>query len=306
MSLLRTALDTTVGLALAVALAACSPAGFLNATAPDGDVEVDHAIPYAEGPTRWLDVYAPASACRAPVVVFFYGGSWETGSREMYRFLGLALARRGVIAVIPDYRLYPEVRFPTFMDDAAAAVAWSRANAQRFGGDAGQLFLMGHSAGAQIATLLALDPVYLRKVGVEPESLAGVIGISGPYDFLPLTDPTLKIIFGPEDTWPQSQPINFVTPSAPPMLLVTGAADHTVYPRNTEHLAARLRTEGVPVEERFYDGLGHTSTIGAFAWPLEFLAPVRRDVLDFIGARDAARAGTAGQAVCAPVTATAR
>jgi acetyl esterase/lipase len=287
MPLLRTLSKAAAGSALALAVAACSPADILNATAPGGGVVTHDALSYAQTPDRRLDVYAPESACGAPVVVFFYGGSWETGSRDMYRFLGRALARRGVIAVIPDYRLYPEVRFPSFMEDAAAAVAWSRANAQRFGGDPAHLFLMGHSAGAQIATLLALDPTYLRQVGLEASSLAGVIGISGPYDFLPLTDPTLKIIFGPEETWPRSQPINFVTSSAPPMLLATGTADETVYPRNTKHLAARLREVGVPVEERFYDGIGHIPTIGAFAWPLGFLAPIRDDVLNFIARRDA-------------------
>jgi len=268
-----------IGLALMLAVAACSPVDLLNATAPDGGVMV-HNDPRAS-----LDVYAPASACKAPVVVFFYGGNWQTGSRDMYRFLGRTLARAGVIAVIADYRHYPEVRFPAFMDDAAAAVAWTRDHAAEFGGDPGKLFLMGHSAGAQIATLLALDGIYLRHVGLEPSMLAGVIGLSGPYDFLPLTDPTLKIIFGPESDWVKSQPINFVTASAPPMLLATGMSDDTVYPRNTEHLAARLRESGVPVEERFYDGLGHAPMIGAFAWPLEFLAPVRRDVLEFIKAR---------------------
>ncbi len=263
-------------------------------------METHNALPYAQAPDRRLDVYAPASACRAPVVVFFYGGSWETGSRDMYPFLGRALARRGVIVVIPDYRRYPEVRFPAFMDDAAAAVAWSRANAGRFGGDPAHLFLMGHSAGAQIATLLALDPTYLRQVGLSSSSLAGVIGISGPYDFLPLTNPTLKIIFGPEETWPRSQPINFVTPAAPPMLLATGTADDTVYPRNTEHLAARLREAGVPVEERFYEGIGHISTVGAFAWPLRFLVPIRQDVLDFIERHDQITPTAAGEA-CGPM-----
>ncbi len=297
---MRALIKKASGPAMALALAACSPVDLLNATAPEGGVETHNALSYAQAPDRRLDVYAPASACGAPVVVFFYGGSWETGSRDMYRFVGRALARRGVMVVIPDYRRYPEVRFPAFMDDAAAAVAWSRANAERFGGDPAHLFLMGHSAGAQIATLLALDPTYLRHAGLEPSSLAGVIGISGPYDFLPLTDPTLKIIFGPEETWPRSQPINFVTPSAPPMLLATGTADDTVYPRNTKHLAARLREVGVPVEERFYDGIGHVPTVGAFAWPLGFLAPIRHDVLDFIERRDSVMPTAAG-VPCVPI-----
>lgn len=271
--------------AIALALAACSPATFLNATAPSGGVAEKDSIPYAQDPPRHLDVYAPDSACQAPVVVFFYGGNWQTGSRDIYRFLGRTLARAGVIVVIADYRKYPEVRFPAFMDDAASAVVWTRDHARDFGGDPAKLFLMGHSAGAQIATLLALDSTYLHRAGLEPSSLAGVIGLSGPYDFLPLTDPDLKIVFGPESDWPRSQPINFVTAAAPPMLLATGTADTTVYPRNTEHLAAKLRAFDVLVEERFYSGIGHTPVIGAFAWPLEFLAPVRRDVLDFIHPR---------------------
>lgn len=280
-----TPLRAVLGPAIALALAACSPVTLLNATAPGGGVKETDSLSYAEDPDRRLDVYAPDAACQAPVVVFFYGGSWETGSRDIYRFLGRALARDGVVAVIPDYRRYPEVRFPTFMDDAAAAVAWSRTHAKEFGGDPAKLFVMGHSAGAQIATLLALDGTYLHRVGIDPASLAGVIGISGPYDFLPLTDPTLKIIFGDEQDWPRSQPINFVTPAAPPMFLATGTGDKTVYPKNTEHLAAKLREAGVPVEERYYDGIGHTPTIGAFAWPLEFLAPSRDQVRDFIRSR---------------------
>jgi acetyl esterase/lipase len=200
----------------------------------------------------------------------------------MYRFVGAALAKRGVVTVVPDYRLYPEARFPAFMEDAAAAVAWTLGHAASFGGDSRHIFFMGHSAGAQIATLLALDTHYLRAAGADPSTIAGVIGLSGPYDFLPLTSPALKAIFGPEETWPLSQPIDFVTPSAPPMLLATGDSDDTVRPGNTERLAARLRLANVDVVERHYPDLGHELAIGAFASPLAFFAPVRHDVLQFI------------------------
>jgi acetyl esterase/lipase len=269
-------------------LVGCSPVAVLNALASRKDVAVVSGIAYARGPDRQLDLYTPSRACGgAPVVVFFYGGGWEDGDRAMYRFVGTALAKRGLVVVIPDYRRYPEVRFPVFVEDAAAAVAWSRDHATQYGGDQSRLFLMGHSAGAHIAALLALDTHYLTEAGIDASLIAGVIGLSGPYDFLPLTDPTLQAIFGPKNTWHTSQPINFVSRRSPPMLLATGTADKTVYPRNTEHLAARLRAAGATVEERHYQGIGHALVIGAFASPLSLLVPTRRDTLDFIAAHHA-------------------
>jgi acetyl esterase/lipase len=266
-----------------------SPTAVLNALAPRDGVTQTRDIAYAENPRRRLDVYAPRPAATpAPVVVFFYGGGWASGSKAMYRFVGAALAARGVLVVIPDYRLYPHVRFPAFMEDGAKAVAWTRANAARFGGDPHRLFLMGHSAGAHIATLLALDTGYLRAVHLSPQrDVCGVIGLAGPYDFLPLHDATLKAIFGPEAERPRSQPINFVSAQAPSMLLVAGRDDHTVDPGNTLRLAAQLRTAGATAEDRLYPLIGHKTLIVAFSGPLSFLAPVREATLHFIAARGA-------------------
>ena len=272
-------------------LSACSPAKLLNALAPRDGITLTRDIAYEAGPRHTLDVYAPKRAAEpAPVVVFFYGGNWDSGSREMYRFVGAALAARGVLAVIPEYRLYPQVHFPAFMHDAAAALAWTRAHIASFGGDARRLFLMGHSAGAQIATLLALDPTYLRSRDLSPGVVCGVIGLAGPYDFLPLHDPELMTIFGPEAERPRSQPINYVTSRAPPMLLLAGRDDTTVDPGNTLRLAAKLAAADVDVKSKLYPGLGHAALIGAFARPLGFLAPARKDVVDFINARG--RCGT--------------
>ncbi|MBN8925351.1 MAG: alpha/beta hydrolase [Rhodospirillales bacterium] len=264
--------------------AACSPVTLLNATAPREEVATD--LPYGPGPRHRLDVYVPTSPDPAPVVVFFYGGGWENGSRGMYRFLGASLAAAGLVCVIPDYRLWPEAGFPAFIEDGAAAIAWTRANAAAHGGDPERLFVMGHSAGAQIATLLSLDARWLEPVGMNPNrDLRGVVGLSGPYDFLPLRDPTLQAIFGPPDTWPESQPINFVGPDAPPAFLGTGGDDTTVLPRNTLRLAERLRAAGDSVEVEVYPGVGHAPLIGAFAGLLRSIAPVRRDVLRFIAER---------------------
>lgn len=271
---------------LALVVGACSPVKALNALAPDAGITVRDGIAYGSDPRQRLDVYSPTTAM-APlhaIVVFFYGGNWDSGDRAMYRFVGANLAAQGVVVVIPDYRLYPEVKFPGFMQDAARAVAWAHDHAVKIGGDPSRLFVMGHSAGAQIATLLALDGEYLRAVGREPRDIAGVIGLAGPYDFLPLHDPTLKAIFGPPAAWPRSQPIRFVRPGAPPMLLLAGNDDDTVDPGNSRRLAAALRQAGDTVQLIIYPSIGHKELIGALARPLTFLAPVRHDVLAFIGA----------------------
>ena len=257
----------------------------LNRLSPRRGITIREGVAYGPGPRHRLDIYSPArtaAAAPAPAVVFFYGGGWEEGDRGIYRFVGAALAARGILTLVPDYRLYPEVRFPAFMEDAAAAVAWARSFLTTLGGDPGRLFLMGHSAGAQIATLLALDPSYLRAAGMAAGRLAGVIGLAGPYDFLPLRSPTLKAIFGPEAAWPVSQPITYASAAAAPMLLAAGTADRVVDPGNTERLAARLRAVGATVEMRLYRGLGHRVLIGGFASALAPWLPVRREALRFI------------------------
>ncbi len=266
----------------ALVSAACSPASVLNTLAPDRLVA--SGVPYAPGERRSLDVYAPQQAERAPVLVFLYGGNWDSGTREMYRFVGGALASRGVVTIIPDYRLYPGVRYPAFLEDCARALAWSCENASRFGGDPGRIFLMGHSAGAYNAAMLALDRTWLGVEGIEPASrLRGVIGLSGPYDFLPLQDPELITIFGGANR-PETQPITYVDGRNPPMLLAAGDADTIVRPRNSVRLAERIRASGGIAELRLYAGVGHVQTIGGFGAPLHFLAPTLRDTLAFMNA----------------------
>lgn len=267
---------------LTIGVSSCSGSDLLNGVVSGHGMAVVKDVAYGPGKRQRLDIYAPERAMNAPVVVFFYGGGWTKGEKGIYRFLGAALAKRGVIVVIPDYRLYPEVKFPAFMEDAAAAVAWTKAHIAVHGGDPRRLFVMGHSAGGQIGALLTLNEVYLKAAGMAPRDLAGFIGVAGAYDFLPLVNPTYKIIFGPQDQWPLSQPITFVTAAAPPMFLTTGKGDDTVLPRNSEHLAARLQSLGRPVTVKIYDGVGHITIMGAFSPLLSFLAPVRDDVLDFI------------------------
>lgn len=256
----------------------------LNAGRPPEPVETAR---YGEHRLQTLDVYRPRPGSGpAPVVVFFYGGRWQGGTRREYAFVGERLAAEGLLVVLPDYRLYPEVRFPTFVEDAAAAVAWARAHAAEHGGDPSRIFVAGHSAGAHLAALLATDRRYLERVGMRPEQLSGLIGIAGPYDFLPLEDDDLKDMFGPEGNWPQSQPVTFVDGDEPPALLLHGTDDLLVWPRNSERLKARLDAAGVEVDFRRYPDIGHVRILGALRFPS--LAPTREDVVRFVRERAAA------------------
>jgi acetyl esterase/lipase len=273
-----------VTLLVVLLLRVCSPLPVLNTQAPAASITITQDIAYGEGPRRRLDVYAPRqSRTPAPVLVFFYGGGWRNGMKQWHRYIGAALAARGMLVAIPDYRQYPEVRFPAFMDDAAAAVAWVHANAARFGGDPKRLFLMGHSAGGQIVTLLAVDATYLRSVGMAPDDVCGVIGLAGAYDLRPANPAEFPAI--PAEDWPLSRPVNHVTLQAPPMLLLIGAADGVVEAGNTLRLAELLCAAGVAVTVARYPGIDHMALMEALAGPLMFLAPVRAASIKFIADR---------------------
>lgn len=252
----------------------------LNATAPVASTLTESGIAYAPHERQRLDVYRPAAtpAGATPVIVFFYGGRWSDGDRADYAFVGAALAEQGMVVVIPDYRLYPRVRFPAFVEDGARALQWTRDNIEHFGGDPQSIYLMGHSAGAHIAALLALDRRY-QGDGPVP---AGMIGLAGPYDFLPLEAVDLRTIFGPPERFPESQPIEYARGDAPPLYLLHGLDDDTVRPGNSRSLARAIRERGGRVETRFYGSLGHAGIIGAIAGLTDFLAPVRADIVDFI------------------------
>jgi acetyl esterase/lipase len=263
--------------------------GVLNTIEPAGNVSITHGIAYAPGPRHSLDVYAPKHPrAGTPVVVFFYGGGWDSGDKAMYRFVGAALASHGYVAVTPDYRVYPEVRYPDFLTDAAQAVKWAHDHAAAYGGDPDKLFVMGHSAGAYNAAMLTLDRRWLNAVGLDPDrDIKGMVGLAGPYDFLPLKSPELMEIFGPEATRPATQPINYVHAGAPPMFLAHDVDDKVVWLKNTQNLAAKLRAAGDEVETRYYTGLDHARLVGAIATPLRFMAPVFADLTAFIDAQAA-------------------
>lgn len=269
-------------LLLTVPLVACSPVRILNGVSPSGHYDRMTAIPYGAHPRQKLDLYLPKiRRSDTPLVVFFYGGGWKEGTRENYEFVASSLTGAGYGVVIPDYRLYPDVVFPAFVEDGAAAVAWSFANAARHGLDPSQVFLMGHSAGAHISALLALDETYLDAHDLDAGALRGLVGLSGPYDFLPIERGYLTEVF-PEQTRAKSQPVNFVNDSAPPTLLIHGTEDSTVRISNSRKLADRLREKGIAVSLIEYDGIGHARVVAALAPPVDFLADTLEDSKRFI------------------------
>jgi len=291
----RTFLVMAAVAVLGVSLTGCSATGVLNTLEPRFGVATTRNLAYASGPRHGVDVYAPKTpAPHAPVLVFVYGGGWDMGSKSQYGFVGAAMASHGYVTVIPDYRIYPEARYPDFLQDTAMAIRWAKEHAAEYGGDPNNIFLMGHSAGAYNVAMVALDPQWLGAVGLDPhKDIRGVVGLAGPYDFLPLQSDELKTIFGVTGQEPASQPINHVDGREPPMFLAHDLGDKTVYVRNTEHLAARITAAGGEVETRYYKGLDHALMIGVIAAPLRFLGPVYRDATRFIDAHSAAMFPTA-------------
>jgi acetyl esterase/lipase len=275
------------GLLAALPLSGCSWGSALASATPADAREIG-GLAYGDDPRQRLDLHVPAGASAGaprPVVLFFYGGSWNRGDRRDYRFVGRALASRGFVVAVADYRVYPQVRFPAFLQDGALAVAWLRREVAAHGGDPARLFVMGHSAGAYNAAMIALDPRWLGEVGLAPAALAGFVGLAGPYDFLPIGNPEVKPVFFHPDYPPGTQPIAHARGFARPVFLGAAETDALVDPRrNTAQLARLLREAGTPVTERHYPRAGHATLVAAFAGPMRWVAPVLDDVAAFVAA----------------------
>ena len=286
-AILRAGAVLGIALVALVVLAACSPLTALNAIVRTDTYRASDDVAYGPLPRQKADVYTPtvvAPSAGYPVVVFFYGGTWTSGDRRDYKFMGEALAERGILTIVADYRLYPEVRYPEFLKDSALAVAWSLDNAARLGGDPGRVFVMGHSAGGYNAAMIALDPRWLAPTGHSARELAAWIGLAGPYEFQPLEpgSPARPVFFHP-DYPPGTQAIDYATGTSPRAFLAAPVDDKVVSPqRSTLAMAAKLKAAGVPVELKMYDGISHALLAGVFARPLRGLAPALDDVAAYV------------------------
>lgn len=258
------------------------PLKVLSFIAPARALTQYSSITYGSEQRQSLDVYRPNHSSKAaPVIIFFYGGSWQSGDKESYAFVGRSLATQGYVVVVADYRVYPEVYFPAFIQDGALCTKWVYDHIAEYAGNPEEIFLMGHSAGAHIAAMLSLNHDYLKAVGGNPAIIKGTIGLAGPYDFLPLTDPILQKIFGKVDL-ATTQPINFVTDKVAPFLLMTGQNDPTVYPKNTSNLAEKLKAQHTLVTTVFYPDLSHADILLALSNVFSYKAPLLEEIKKFI------------------------
>ncbi len=268
-----------------------SQLSIFNAVIPydSGGDRIAEGVAYGPHARHRLDIYRPDDTDTAPILFFIYGGSWNSGSRADYAFVGRAFAAQGFLTVIADYRLVPEVRYPDFVRDGARAIAWIRTAATRYGGDPTRLFLLGHSAGAYNAMMLILDRGFLNEVGLSTDSVTAAAGLSGPYDFLPLARDSTRAAFAQAADLEKTQPVHLVSPDAPPILLATGADDNLVGRKNIVNLAARLQDAGIRHRSIVYPGVDHAGTLLAISRPFRSRAPVIQDVVAFFQERLATR-----------------
>ncbi len=295
------------GALTAALLGACSPVTILNSFVPTEGLVATRNIAYGTLNRETLDVYVPETNSsvpqatngaqasvtgKRPVIVFFYGGSWDSGSKDAYLFVAEALTSKGFITVIPDYRIYPEVIYPEFLTDGAKAFRWTQTNIEKYGGDVNNIFVAGHSAGAHIAAMLAFDQTWLTQQKSDAASIRGFIGLAGPYDFLPLTSARLKEIFPSSEIQALSQPIRYARGNAPPSLLLAGDADTIVGVKNTRNFSGKIRELGGRVQTKYYPGMGHIKIVAALAAPFRDGETVLEDVAEFVRAESATHSGS--------------
>tara|TARA_R110001599_G_scaffold2420_9_gene13070 strand:- start:24637 stop:25485 length:849 start_codon:yes stop_codon:yes gene_type:complete len=265
-------------------LVACTKAGLEVANLPNAfsDTKTIKDIVYGPEPWQKLDVYVPAhsSTESLPVVVFFYGGSWKDGSKDMYPFVGEIFAKQGYITVIADYSKYPHVKFPTFVEDGAKAVAWTYRHITEYKGNPDRLYVSGHSAGAHIGALVTADKHYLQAEGETPSIIKAFAGLSGPYDFVPYEEDYIDM-FGPPENYPNMQVTTFIDGKEPPMLLLWGADDTIVGESNMDKLIAKIETEQGVVESNVYAGVDHVGMLSGFIWFFKSKAPIIDDIIGF-------------------------
>jgi acetyl esterase/lipase len=260
-----------------------SPLSILNALIPSHQYTLFKDIAYGDLARQKLDIYVPKKVKKnTSVVIFYYGGGWDSGRKKDYKFAAEAFTSNGSIVVIPDYRVYPDVVFPAFMQDPVSAAKWVKSQIANYGGDANSVFLAGHSAGAHLAVMMGVNPHYLAKEHMAPLDFAGVIGLAGPYDFLPLRSARLKEIFGPEHARWQSQPIHFVDGKNPSMLLLVGLKDDTVWPQNTLNLAEKINAFGGRVQVATFERYNHVDMAAKLSKPLRGDGAMLASIVTFI------------------------
>lgn len=231
------------------------------------DSAVQRDVAYGPLAEHRLDIYYPDHevAQELPVILFIHGGKWSYGDKTQYPFVAQRFTQRGYVVAVINYRKYPDVTFPAFIEDTARAIAWLHAEAASLNIDASQLYVLGHSAGAHMGALVSADARYMQAHGGERQWIAGFAGLAGPYAFTPEAD-DLKAIFGPPERYPLMRVTTHIDGQQPPMLLMHGAEDTTVGLFNGERLKQAIDDKGGVVTLSTYEGLDHIDMVGIFSW----------------------------------------
>lgn len=263
-------------------LSACTKIGLFVANTPAAfnDSRTFENITYDDKTKQTLDLYAPQAAVKAPVLVFYYGGRWTDGHKEQYRFVADTFIKDGYVVVIPNTRKYPQVKFPKFAEDAAAALAWVHKNVGDYGGDSERIFMAGHSSGAHLAALISTDPQYLKAHNLSRDVIKGFAGLSGAYAFVPEAE-DLRDMFGPPERYPLMRAPNFVDGKQPPMLLIHGLEDTTVVLENAAKLKDAIDKNGGEVALVTYKDLNHVETVGSLMWFWRYKSDIKERMVKF-------------------------
>jgi len=282
--MLRHTIYVSLFLIACFGLVSCTSLGVLNAVAPkdDNTLEVVTGISYGSHRRQQLDIYLPKDVDElAPVTMFLYGGSWINGKRQDYAFVGHAFNTKGYITVLPDYRLVPEIRYPEFLIDNANALRWVYGRIEQYGGDQNRIFVVGHSAGAYNGVMLGLADALFSAHDLDLPVISGFAGLAGPYDFLPLAFDSTKDAFGEVFDLPSTQPVNLVSSSAPPMILITGTDDKLVLPKHSFSLHDSATSKGAESTLVTYQDVGHIALLLSLSKSFRSNTTALEDVVNF-------------------------
>lgn len=275
-------------------LSACSNSALLlvNTLARFDNYTLTESQSYGPHVLNKLDIYQPAvkqeGETAKGTIIFFYGGCWgacTTYTKKYYRFVAQALTAEGYVVVIPDYRRYPDVLFPQIMEDSIAVVSWVNSNISNYGGNAEQIFLMGHSSGGHLAAMLTVNERYLSAE--IHQNIRGLIGLAGAYDFI-LDQTYMQKLFANME-YSESQPSHFIDGNEPPMLLLYGRNDDTVHPRNIVNMTKVVEEKGGVIETHIYNSINHVDILAALSIPYRGHSEVMSDITAFLGRYSANR-----------------
>jgi len=266
---------------LSLLLGACTSTGLalLNANARIGaNHNISSDIAYGEKAWQKLDLHIPPDNNKnRPTLIFFYGGSWDSGKKEQYFFAANAFAKLGYLVVVPDYVKYPNGKFPDFIKDGALALAWVKKNIGQYGGDSSTIFVVGHSAGAHLGALMLADRTYLDEVDLHPNDVRAFAGLAGPYNFTPKS-PKLVQVFGPAENYSKMKVMNHIDGDEPPMLFAHGSKDKTVGVANKDTTIAAIKRVGGKYQDIDYPNVSHVGLLLSLTSPFNNKAMPSKDI----------------------------